>query len=248
MKKKIILLAGEKSHDPGFHEYEKDLTLLETCLEQSSLRDQLACELHTNGWPERVETLETADTIVLFSDGSDYEEKRHPFLIGDRMEVIGRQMRRGCGLVLEHYAVFLPSRFQDSILEWCGGYFDYQTGGPPRGWYSKMKTDRTTPELAAPSHSILNGVAPFEINEEYYYNIHFKEHDSRLTPLLRTSIKDEEDEYTVAWALERDNGGRSFATTMGHYHSNMAVDGFRSMLANGIAWTAGLNVPSGGLG
>ncbi len=247
MNKKIVLLAGAKSHSLGTHEYEKDLTLLKQCLEKSSLANRLCLELHANGWPEQAGTLDTADAIVLFSDGSDGNEKKHPFLIGNRMEIIGRQMQRGCGLVLEHYATFFPSRFQDSVFDWCGGYFDYESGPPPKHWYSRIKVDTTTPELTAPNHPILSGVIPFQIKEEYYYRIRFKDHDPRLTPLLRTAIQDEPESYTVAWALERADGGRSFMTTMGHFHPNLAITGFRRMLLNAIVWVVGLEIPAGGL-
>ena len=245
---KAVLLAGKKSHAPGAHEYEEDLALLKQCLEESSLSNSLHLELHTNGWPEQVDTLDTADVIVLFSDGPDVDEKNHPFLVGNRMERISRQMQRGCGLVLEHYATFFPRRFKDEALDWCGGYFDYENGPPPSHWYSRIKMDTTTPELIAPDHPILNGVIPFQINEEYYYRIRFKNHDPRLTPLLRTSIKDETESHIVAWALERANGGRGFGITMGHFHANLAIDGFRGILLNGIAWAAGLEIPGRGLG
>lgn len=243
--KKLVFLAGAKSHDPGLHEYEKDLALLKGCLEQSPAAEQLRIELHGNGWPEQVETLDSADAIVLFSDGADFEEERHPFLVANRMEIIDRQMRRGCGLVLEHYATFFPRRCQEPVFEWCGGYFDYESGPPPHHWYSQMKIENTTPELVSPDHPILSGVIPFQINEEFYYNIRFKDHDPRLTSLL--SIKDNQESYTVAWALQRADGARSFATTMGHFHSNLAIPGFRTLLLNGIIWAAGLDIPPGGL-
>jgi type 1 glutamine amidotransferase len=248
MRKDIVLLVGEKSHAPGYHEYEKDLTLLKACLEQSTLADQVNCKLCRNGWPEFASVLENASAIVLFSDGCDHDEKRHPFLVGERLQIIERHMKRGCGLVLQHYATFFPHRFQNYVFDWTGGYFDYETGSGPRRWYSKIKTDTTTPTIAAPDHPVLTGVTPFKIQEEYYYNIRFNDPDPALTPLLRTTIQDEPGEYTVAWTRRRANGGRSFATTMGHYHANLAIDGFRIMLANAIAWTAGLDIPEGGIG
>ncbi|MDD5676307.1 MAG: ThuA domain-containing protein [Chitinivibrionales bacterium] len=247
MAKKIVLLAGAKSHAPGDHEHEKDLTLLMQCLQQSALKDQLKFELHNNGWPQQPQTLDNADTIVLFSDGPDFNEKSHPFLVDNRMQIIERQMQRGCGLVLAHYATFFPSRFKDSFLDWCGGYFDYETGNAENHWYSQIKMDTQTPQLAAPNHPILAGVKPFQITEEFYYRLRFNDSLPPVIPLLQTPIKEESELFTVAWALERASGGRSFATSLGHHHKNLAIESFRTMLLNGIVWTSGLDIPADGL-
>ena len=49
------------------------------------------------------------------------------------------------------------------------------------------------------------------------------------------------------WGYERDNGGRGAGFTGGHYHHGWAVDGFRTVVLNAIVWTAGLQVPEGGV-
>ena len=51
----------------------------------------------------------------------------------------------------------------------------------------------------------------------------------------------------VAWAYERPDGGRGFGFTGGHWHWNWASDSFRKVVLNGIAWTAGLDVPPDGV-
>jgi hypothetical protein len=53
--------------------------------------------------------------------------------------VVEKQMRRGCGLVTFHYSTFAPNKIGERILEWTGGYFDYQSGPAASGWYSKMQ-------------------------------------------------------------------------------------------------------------
>ena len=55
-------------------------------------------------------------------------------------------------------------------------------------------------------------------------------------------------DQTVAWVLERKgpNGGRSFGTTLGHFHDNFRIEAFRRMIVNGILWSAGLEVPKDG--
>src|SRR5690606_22450252 len=51
---------------------------------------------------------------------------------------------------------------------------------------------------------------------------------------------------TLMWGIEREDGGRGVGFTGGHYHRNWSVDGFRTIVLNGIVWTAGLDVPAGG--
>src|SRR2546426_7756395 len=106
--KKIVFIAGKKSHGPGDHEYEKGLRLLARCIETSPNLKGFRTEVHLYGWPEDPRTLDDADTIVLYCDGSDHNVADHPLLVGDRLEVIRKQMKRGAGLVLLHYATFAP--------------------------------------------------------------------------------------------------------------------------------------------
>src|SRR5947207_1254885 len=130
--RKVVFLAGKKSHGPGDHEYEKSLRLLAKCLETSTNAKRYRTEVHLYGWPEDPKTLDDADTIVLYSDGSDHNEADHPLLVGNRLEVMRRQMKRGAGLVLLHYATFAPVKSGGpEYLDWVGGFFDYESGSGP---------------------------------------------------------------------------------------------------------------------
>jgi hypothetical protein len=51
----------------------------------------------------------------------------------------------------------------------------------------------------------------------------------------------------LAWAYERPGGGRGFGCTGAHFHRNWAHDDFRTMMLNALVWTAGLDVPEGGV-
>ncbi len=253
-RKKIVLLAGklDAGHPRGTHEYERTLERLQDMLENSPLGDQLVVELHYDGWPRDEQTLEDADTIVLFSNGGDRNEEEHPFLVGDRWSVIRRQMQRGCGLVLLHWATFLPARHHDEALEWIGGYFDYQQGPPPQNWYSKIQHATVTvypPDPASPdqTHPVAQGLKAFELTDEYYYRIRFRDNDPRLRPILYAPIPGEDEPQVVAWAVEREDGGRGFAYTGVHYLNSLDLPHFRRMLLNGIAWSAKLPIPPEGL-
>lgn len=246
--KKIVLIAGKKSHGPGHHEYEKGLRLVKFCLDSAENLTGLKTELHLDGWPADPKTLDDADTIVVFCDGSDRDVKAHPLLEGDRLAVLAKQMKRGCGFVALHYTVFVPvERGGAQFLDWLGGHFDYETGTAANRWASKITTAKTTPRPMRKDHPICRGLEPFELREEYYHHIRFRPGDGRLAPILATAIPNEEKEQLVAWAVERADGGRGFGFTGGHFHDNWAIDGYRRMILNAVVWSAKAEVPEGGV-
>ena len=65
-------------------------------------------------------------------------------------------------------------------------------------------------------------------------------------PILLADIPGEKQPQTVAWAVERADGGRGFGFCGGHFHSNWGILDFRRMVVNAILWTAKVNVPSSG--
>jgi type 1 glutamine amidotransferase len=248
--RKIVLIAGEKDkgHPAGTHEYELSVRLLEHCLKTSPNVKGIRVESHFNGWPRDERTLDDADTIVLISSGGDRREQDHPLLVGDRLLVLEKQMKRGCGLVTIHWTTFFPNeKAGDKVLEWVGGYFDYQSGPAPRRWFSDIKTATATVKPGSPEHPICRGLKPFELREEFYYNIRFKEKDARLKPILIAPIPGVAKEQTVAWAVERKDGGRGFSFTGGHFFDNWYVQDFRKMVLNAIVWTARAEVPKEGV-
>ncbi len=102
---------------------------------------------------------------------------------------------------------------------------------------------------AAKRSPVVNGVKPFTIKEEFYYNIRFKPADKRLTPLLEVPELMSNDTHgnAVAWTVERKDGGRGFSTTMGHYYSNWEQADYRKFFLNGVVWAAGAKVPANGV-
>src|SRR5262245_46635624 len=247
--KKIVLIAGAiTGHPKETHEYEKSVILLKHLLESSpELQGRVRIEAHFKGWPKDPATLDDADTIVVISDGCDRKETDHPFYVGDHMRVIEKQMKRGCGLVQYHWTTFNPSRFHDSITEWVGGYFDYETGPGPRKWYSAIQTWTGPVKLGDTTHAILRGVQPFELEEEFYYRLRFRENDARLKPILLTRPPGENQDHIVAWAVERQDGGRGFATTGGHFYKDWWMPDFRKLMLNAIVWSAKIDVPENGV-
>jgi len=255
--KKIVLIAGPlDSHPKDTHEYEKNVILLKHCLDTSPTLKGARTEVHFNGWPADPKTLDDADTILLTSGGCDHRLEDHPFYVGDRLAAIERQMKRGCGLVLFHWSTFHPVKHEDKILEWVGGYFDYERGpasaeaaaGKPGGkWYSKIQTREWTTAVGAPDHPVARGVKPFKVKEEFYFNLRFRENDPRLKPVLLKEPGGDVLPNTVGWAVERTDGGRGFGFTGGHFTANWWVPEFRKLVLNAIAWTAKAEVPAEGV-
>jgi len=251
--KTVVIIAGRKSHGPEgnrMHDYPWSAKLLKVMFDNSNVRDQVRVEYFRDGWPKDETALSNANTLVVISDGRDgdlYSDALH-LESPERVAFVDQLMKRGCGLVTFHFSTFAPDKYAREILEWNGAYFDWEENGV-RKWYSAIKTLDAEVRLASPSHPILRGVAPFRMKEEFYYNLRFGENDPRLTPLLTVPGLDgrQADGNTVAWAVQRRDGGRGFGTTCGHYYDNWKKPEFRKVMLNAIAWSAGLEVPEGGV-
>src|SRR5690606_35783310 len=113
LPRKIVLIAGPRDagHGPGTHEYDATVDAIAGSLAGSNVADLVEVAVVKNGWPDDPKLLDDADTILLVSSGADRNVADHPFLVGDRMQILERQMDRGCGLMLLHWSVFVPVKF-----------------------------------------------------------------------------------------------------------------------------------------
>lgn len=254
-EKKVVFIAGPPSHGPGDHEHRAGCLLLKACLDANVAG--VTSVVHSNGWPQDADAaFAGADTIVIYSDGGG----GHPFLRDDRLATLGKLMNQGVGLVAIHYAVE-PTREkgQKEFLDWIGGAFEIHYSVNPH-WLAEFK------EL--PKHPITQGVNPFKIQDEWYFYMRFRDGMKGVTPILsavapestmnrpdgphsgnphvRASVKRGEPQH-MAWAAERDNGGRGFGFTGAHFHKNWGNDDFRKVVLNAILWTAKAEVPPTGV-
>jgi len=234
---KIVLIAGTPSHGPGEHEFNAGTKLLEKCLKEVPGIEPVFV---AGGWPKDESVFEGAKTVVFFMDGGS----GHPMIQGERMETMRKLMDKGVGLVCLHYAVEFPKgKVGDQLLDWLGGYYETAYSDNPHN------DARVVPRA---DHPITRGVAPFRANDEWYYKIRFRPNDSRVTPILTAEELVGHDKKTyknevVAWATERQDGGRSFGFTGAHAHRNWGVPEFRTLILNSILWTAKVEVPSQGV-
>jgi len=245
--RKIVLIAGTVTgHPKDAHEYEKSVILLKHLLESTpSLRGKIEVRAYFHGWPNNPAALDEADTIVMITDGSDRNLLDHPLYVGDRLARLEKQMKRGCGFVQFHWSTFNPAAHQDKILEWVGGYFDYESGTAANHWFSAITNQDWIVTPATPEHPINRGVKPFKLREEFYHHIRFRDHDPRLQPIVGVGPS-EKNEWTVGWAVERADGGRGFGFTGGHYYDDWWNDDFRKLILNAILWSAKVEVPARG--
>ena len=251
--RKIVVIAGKKSHGPegnGIHDYGWSARLIKVMLDNSNVAERVSTQFFLDGWPEQTDALETADTIAVISDGRDgdlFEEA--PFLAQpERVALIARQVARGCGFVTFHFSTFAPDSYAPQVLDWTGGYFDWETDGK-RQWYSAITTLDTPVEIATPDHPVARGLKPVQLREEFYYNIRFASDKQGVVPLWRVPALQgrEPDGRVVAWARERANGGRGFGTTCGHFYDNWKQPQFRKLVLNALLWTARAEIPADGV-
>ncbi|MBI3683720.1 MAG: ThuA domain-containing protein [Acidobacteria bacterium] len=230
---RIVLVAGRPSHGPGAHEFHAGTLLLAKCLRQTEAVEPVVVK---GGWPEDERVFDGARTIVLYMDGG----ARHPLIMENRLETMGRLMQKGVGLVCLHYAVEVPKENGGpQLLEWIGGYYERP--------YSQNPINDVPVTRATPAHPISRGWESFQGRDEWYYRIRFRPEDKRLTPLLTTVLpKDSGSIETIAWAVERAGGGRGVGFTGGHFHDNWGIAGLRRMIVNAILWSAHVDVPAGG--
>jgi len=248
--KKIVLITGEKSHPATLHEYIKNVRLLKTMLDNSGNVYGIETSIVYHGWPEDISILEEADLMVFISDGRDGPGGVVvPFMTDERMAFMKKQMERGCGLMTFHFSTFTPDKYGKEVLEWVGGYFDWQNDQGEREWYSDIEFHEVEVELPSTGHPIMNGVKPFTIFEEYYFDLRFNYDDPRLTPIVNVKELESDRKWggLVAWAIDRENGSRGFGTTLGHLYANWRNEDYRKLFLNAIVWAAGADVPSEGV-
>lgn len=241
-RKKIVMVAGHASHGKGEHEFNAGVTLLRHCLDKMPDR-VLAAEYH-NGWPSDPTAFDNADAVLLYMDGGG----GHPLIQPDHLRRMGELMHQGVGLACAHYAVEVPKeRGGPELLAWIGGYYE-------TGYSINPHWDADFKEI--PKHAVTRGVKPFKINDEWYYNMRFRE--GAVTPILVATPPDSTrgtpaaKEHPgraeiVAWTTERPDGGRGFGFTGGHFHRNWGHADFRKLMLNSLFWVAKLDVPPEGV-
>jgi len=262
--RKLVLMAGKPSHPPRMHEFNAGVQLLAKCLEG---QPGLQVEVLLNGWPADDAVFEGADAVVFFMDGGGRHEVVQE--AGRRLKLVDSWAAKGVGLGFMHYGVeVVPEQAGKEFHKWVGGHYEHMFSCNPM-WQPSF--------TRFPEHPITRGVEPFQIKDEWYFNMRFAggigggeatEADGvRFVPILVAAPSDEvrDGPYvypkgpyehiqankgraeTMMWAVERPDGGRGFGFTGGHFHDNWGNDEFRKVVLNALLWVAKADVPPGGV-
>ncbi|MBM3843901.1 MAG: hypothetical protein FJ397_11690, partial [Verrucomicrobia bacterium] len=197
------------------------------------------------GWPRDERVLEGARSVVYFGDGGG----KQPFAEPRRWAVLQRLLDGGAGLVLLHQAMDFPAGPDGAAIRgWLGAVYHSDIGS--RGHWDMEFND-------IPAHEVTRGVRPFAAPADgWLYNLHFA--PAGLTPLLRGAVPDKSRSTAdakrhvgraevIAWAHQRPGGGRGFGFTGADLHRSWTYPSQRTLVLNGILWSAGLPVPAGGV-
>ncbi len=227
--KKIVLIPTELDHAWATHMYRLGCELLAACLNQNPGVEAIVSP--DFDWPSDPEVLEGVDAIVYYS-----RPAADIVLAPNRRKQFKELMDAGVGFTAIHWATgTADKRFGPEYLDLLGGWFDFGHSG--------LAVDKAVLEQVEPNHPICNGWKSYELRDEFYLDLRFSD---QAVPVLKVNVQGKN--QTVAWAQERPNsrGGRSFGTTLAHFHDNFFVPAFRRAIVNGILWTAHAAVPEGG--
>ena len=177
-----------------------------------------------------------------------------------RTKLLNDLVEKGVGIGCAHYGVEVPRGDTGKTMQnWIGGYYEHRYSVNPM-WspdYQKM-----------PKHPIANGVKPFKVRDEWYFNMRFRTDGiGKITPILSAKpgkdVRDGPYVYprgpykhiidaegraeTTMWAYVRPNGSRGFGFTGGHKHMNWGDENYRKVFLNALLWIAKAEVPKNGV-
>ena len=248
-RKKIVFIAGGTSHASGAHEFNAGVKLLAKRLQKNDAL--VVTSYHDSGWPKDPTALQNANALIVYADGLG----SHP--LAGHYEEIDRKIRQGMGLMCMHYAVHVePGIAGDFFNRWIGGHYESGYSTNPH-WTAHIEPNKTHP-VTQPQQNAA-------INDEWYFSIRFPQ-GSQITPLLE-AVPDEAarakngyppvpyphiqaakgQKETLMWGLDRADGGRGVGFTGGHWHHNWAHDLQRDAVLASILWSAGIELPEGGI-
>lgn len=221
-QKSVLIVAGKASHGEGAHEFPAGAKVLAAALNESGLGVKASIEFEQ--WPA-AEKLEGLDALVVYCDG-----RADHLALGHEADVLALS-NQGVGLVFIHYAVDgQPGILDETLMKVMGGYYDDEKSSNPE-W--------TVKDPVIVKHAVTRGVQPFELRDEWYYNLTFGD----VTPILLAVPPHEEQAHTLAWVY----GDNVFGFTGGHFHSSWGQPDYRRLVLNAIVWSAGLEVPAEGV-
>jgi len=247
-QKKILFLAGDTKHRHGFHEYKAGSMLLANALNESGLR--IHAKVHWYGWPEDESIFNDIDACIIYADGGGEFGEKYAFL--------DQKIKKGMGIMFMHYGVHPTKEVAEKYYHsWIGGYYDDDFSVNP-SWVAEI-----TPRK---NHPVGHGVKELTAYDEFYWNLNFPENCTHCYPLA-TAIPTEKNmirygsskfwnkqaadqlgtPQALLWCSDPAKRARGAGFVGGHYHRNWAIDNYRKLILNTIAWVARVDVPKDGV-
>jgi type 1 glutamine amidotransferase len=224
---RIVLIPTTLDHPWATHMYGKGCEILAKCLNQNP--DVEAIVSPDLDWPKDPSILEGADAIVYYSRPAG-----DILLAPERKEEVLNLLKKGVGYVAIHWSTATGDvKYGEEYLDILGGWFHFDHCG--------LKVETLPLIKMAPNHPVCRGWESYSVMDEFYLNLKFHE---KTQPILKVEV--DGTDQVVAWILEREDGGRSFGTTLAHFHSNFSIPAFRKAITNGILWSAKAEVPQEG--
>lgn len=243
----VMIVVGPSNHKPGSHEVQAGGRLMAHCLENAINLKGIRARVYYE-WPDDADVHRRASTVVFIGDQFPAERLSDS---DAAMKALAEMVQRGCGIVCVHYATGLGAgdvteTGDHPLLHWTGGYFATRC----RHHQSVARIFDATIKPGKKGHPVMRGWKAFKIRDEPYTKNYFGL--KGLAPgvfSLATAQYPPSDPRTeiIAWGIERKDGGRGMGVTMPHFYRNWERDELRKFIMNGIAWTAGLEVPKEGV-
>jgi len=225
--KSILFVAGKPSHAKGAHEFHQGCDVLAKALDESGLN--IKTSVRYDKWPES-SAFSNIDAVVIYCDG----DKKH--ILNGHEKELQDLSDRGIGIVALHYAVDGElGPLDQALMNIIGGYYDEKQSKNPIWLATNMNISK---------HPVANGVIPFDMKDEWYYNINLGD----VTPIM-SAIPPGEDgkEQVLVWVHKTETGSRGAGFTGGHWHKNWGDTNNRKLVLNLITWTAGIDIPAKGV-
>jgi type 1 glutamine amidotransferase len=244
---RVLIVAGPSTHPPGTHECAAGARVLQYLLQHAQGVPAIETEV-VDAWPETRQSLQGVASVVFTGDLFPGETLENSAAV---MRDLAAMMDRGCGIVCVHYATGLRAQHVSAdgdhpLLRWTGGYF-------ATGCEHHRSVARVCPATLSPEpvdHPVLRGWQAFQMDDEPYWNNYFGPRGpaENVTPLVSAMLPPEEPQKEiVAWAVQRPDGGRGMGIVVPHFYRNWRIDDLRTLVLNGICWTAQLELPAAGV-
>lgn len=205
----VVLVAGQKDHGPGEHDYPAWLIQwgqLLTAAENVSV---------SGAWDFPSEDqLAHADVLIFFQKGTWNDE---------RQSKMDHYLASGRGAVYVHWAVNGDERVAD---------FSKRIGLASRGGNIRYRHGPLSLAVYNTEHPIMRNMKPMELYDESYWLL---TGEPANVTLFASSLEDGVAQPQV-WAYEKGDG-RVFVSIPGHYSWTFDDPLFRTLLLRGIAWT-----------